>query len=298
MTQEQNKPKGIKVDRDCTLMEYLQTRFPEKSRTSIKSLLTNKRVLVDGHPVSQYNFPLKPGNTITLGQSAAREKLDGADFNILFEDDHLIVVDKRAGMLSIATEKEKDNTVYSMLSAYVKQKSRSAKIFIVHRLDRETSGVMVFAKNVEAKELLQQSWDKSIIRRTYVALVEGVVRYDYETIRSFLWEDKSLIMRSSQNPNEGQEAITHYKVMKRNKSFTLLEVELETGRKNQIRAHMQLIGNPIVGDKKYGAKTNPIGRVGLHANLLTFKHPMTGFEVTFQSPIPKKFSKLMSKGVD
>jgi 23S rRNA pseudouridine1911/1915/1917 synthase len=296
MNQEEKKAQGIKVDRDCTLMEYLQTRFPEKSRTAIKSLLTNKRVLVDGHPVSQFNFPLKPGNTITLGNSAAREKLDGADFNILFEDDHIIVVDKRAGMLSIATEKEKENTIYSMLSAYVKQTNRSSKIFIVHRLDRETSGVMVFAKSMEAKELLQQSWDTSIIRRTYLALVEGVIRHDSETVKSYLWEDKNYVMRSTQNPEDGQEAITHYKVLRRAKSFTLLEVALETGRKNQIRAHMQLVGNPIVGDKKYGAKTNPIGRVGLHANLLSFRHPLTGFTVTFHSPIPKKFTKLMSRG--
>ncbi|MDD2562618.1 MAG: RluA family pseudouridine synthase [Salinivirgaceae bacterium] len=296
-TNPKGKDRGLKVEKECILMDFLQLSYPEKSRNSIKSLLKNKRVFVDGHPVSQYNYVLKPGKTITFGQSAGGEKIEGSDFTILFEDEHVIVVDKRAGILSIGTDKEKEYTVYSMLSSYVKQKYKSAKIFIVHRLDRETSGVMVFAKTEEAKFLLQQSWDKSIIKRTYIAMVEGVVKHDFETIKSYLWEDKNYVMHSTDNPNDGIEAITNYKVLKRSKSFTMLEVELDTGRKNQIRIHMKTIDHPILGDKKYGAKTNPLARLGLHANYLVFKHPITGYTVTFQSPTPRKFTKLLEKGI-
>jgi 23S rRNA pseudouridine1911/1915/1917 synthase len=202
------------------------------------------------------------------------------------------VIEKEAGMLSIATAKEKLLTTYSILSAHVKKEDPSNRIFVLHRLDRDTSGVMMFAKSEEVQEIMQKAWQEAVVRRSYIAVVEGQVEKDADTIRSFLKENKMLFMYSTKVPGEGDEAITHYKVLKRSEEFSLLEVELETGRKNQIRVHMKELGHPVAGDKKYGSKLNPLRRTCLHANILAFKHPVTGEELSFETPPPHRFLTL------
>jgi len=192
----------------------------------------------------------------------------------------------------MATDTEKSKTAYSMLSEYVKKFDPKNLIFIVHRLDRDTSGLMMFAKSKKIQEALQKDWNESIIDRSYVVIVEGVVENEEGTVTSWLKENKALVMFSSQTPNDGQKAITHYKLLRANKQFSLLEVKLETGRKNQIRVHMKDMGHPVTGDKKYGAKLNPIGQMGLHARVLAFKHPVTGKTLRFDTPIPGKFLKV------
>ncbi len=202
------------------------------------------------------------------------------------------------GMLSIATAKEKLLTTYSILSTHVKKEDPTNRIFVVHRLDRDTSGVMMFAKSEKVQEIMQKEWQEAVIRRSYIAVVEGVVENDKGTIRSFLKENKMLIMYSTKVPGEGDEAITHYKVLKINEEFSLLEVELETGRKNQIRVHMKELGHPVAGDKKYGSKHNPLRRTCLHANILAFKHPITGEELSFETPPPHRFLSLFQRRND
>ncbi|MCO5388226.1 MAG: RNA pseudouridine synthase [Desulfosporosinus sp.] len=162
----------------------------------------------------------------------------------------------------------------------------------MHRLDRETSGVMMFAKSEKVQQLLQKAWKEAVLERTYVVVVEGMVTKEEGTITSWLTESKAFIMYSSRTPNDGQKAITHYRVLKKNKHYSLLEVELETGRKNQIRVHMKDIGHSVIGDKKYGATKHPIGRIGLHARVLAFKHPITGEVVRYETDIPKEFLNL------
>ena len=193
----------------------------------------------------------------------------------------------------MATSKERDRTAYGILSDYTKKEKPSNKVFIIHRLDRETSGVMMFAKSEKVQKLMQESWNDTTKQRTYVALVEGVPEPPEGTISSYLRESKALIVYSSQNPDTGQLSVTNYRILKHTSDYSLLELELETGRKNQIRVHMQDIGHPIAGDSKYGATSNPIGRLGLHAERLAFEHPITQESMQFIAPIPKTFLSMV-----
>ena len=206
----------------------------------------------------------------------------------------LIVVNKPAGLLTVATDKEKRRTAYALLSNYVKAADPDNKIFIVHRLDRETSGLLLFARNESIKQRIQQTWEQTITQRTYVAVVEGNVEAEEGTITSWLTESKALKVYSSQNPQHGQKSITRYKKLQGNENYSLLQLNLETGRKHQIRVHMQDLGHPVVGDSKYGSKEKPIGRLALHAQVLAFTHPATGELCRFETPVPPKFMKLFS----
>jgi 23S rRNA pseudouridine1911/1915/1917 synthase len=288
------KPKQTIADvkEPALLLNFLRVHFPDKSRTTIKSLLSHRQVSVDHKIVSRHDYPLTPGQLVQITWTRMPDETRYPGMKILFEDEYLIVIEKEAGLLSIATEKETDKTAYSILSHHVKKANPKNKIFVVHRLDRETSGVMLFAKSPEIQSHLQEEWKQMIMERTYIAMVEGSFEQVKGTITSWLRESKALIVYSSQDSNKGQKAVTHYKVLKQKGGFALLEVNLETGRKNQIRVHMQDIGHSIAGDKKYGAISNPIKRLGLHAGVLSFRHPKTGKVVRFESPIPSSFLKI------
>lgn len=285
----------LTVAEPAELMAFLLAKLPHKNRNNIKSLLRNKQVLVDDEVYTQFNHPLQPGQIVTVGANRAPETAQYRGLTILYEDPSLIVINKQAGLLSMGTTKERNRTAYGILSSYLKGKDPQHKIFIIHRLDRETSGVMMFAKSEKVQQLVQQSWDATIKERTYVALVEGVPEPPKGTISSYLRESKALIVYSSQNPENGQLAITNYNVLKSSNGYALLELELETGRKNQIRVHMQDIGHPIAGDTKYGATTDPIDRLGLHAEVLAFEHPITGEAMRFEAPIPKSFLSVVKE---
>jgi 23S rRNA pseudouridine1911/1915/1917 synthase len=282
----------LKVTEEAELMSFLIAQLPQKNRNNIKTLLRDKQVLVEGRVVTQYNHLLKPDQKVEISGNKAGREQKHAGLTILFEDAHLIVIEKQEGMLSIATDRREDKTAYSILSSHVKQQSSSHKIFIVHRLDRETSGVMVFAKSEKIQKLLQETWGPTTKERTYLAVVEGVLAKPSGTVISYLNESKALIVYSSQNPNQGQKAITHYETIQSNKEFSLLKVNLETGRKNQIRVHMQDLGHSVIGDKKYGSSLNPIGRLGLHAWILGFTHPITKENLRFETKVPPKFLNL------
>jgi 23S rRNA pseudouridine1911/1915/1917 synthase len=208
------------------------------------------------------------------------------------EDVDLLVVEKGSGLPSIDTEKENVKTAHSLLNEYVKKFDLKNQVFIIHRLDRDSSGLMVFAKSKKVQEIMQKEWVDSHIEDTYVVVVEGIVEKLEGSFTSWLKENKAFQVFSSQTPDDGQKAITHYKVLKTSKLYSLLEVKPETSRKNQIRVHMKDIGFPIAGDKKYGARLNPIGQIGLHCRVLSFKHPVTGKTLRTESPIPGKFMKL------
>ena len=284
----------FKVTEDTELLVFLLAKITSRSRNDVKVLLRDKQIFVDGQPITQFNHPLKPEQIVEVKWKKAPEEAKYRGLNIVFEDQYLIVIEKQAGVLSIATEKQKDNTAYSILSGHVKKQDPRNRIFVVHRLDRETSGLMMFAKSEKIQKLLQESWNATIEERTYLAVVEGYVEKKQDTITSYLVESKALIVYSSQNPDVGQKAITHYEVLRSNKNFSLLKVNLETGRKNQIRVHAKDIGHSVVGDEKYGAKTDPIKRLGLHAWVLAFKHPITKKDLHFETEMPSKFINLFT----
>lgn len=278
------------VEETIDLLPFLLKMITNKSRNSIKSLLTREQVQVDGKVITQHNHPLLPGQTVQIQsnkESLKRTALTGV--TILHEDDDILVINKEAGILSVAANQPEEMTAYRQLTQYVKEENRKNRVFIVHRLDRDTSGVMVYAKTEAVKQTLQNNWKEVVEERKYTALVEGVVSEEEATISSWLTESKSMRVYSNPTDNGGKHAVTHYKKIQGNHHYSLLEVQLETGRKNQIRVHMQEIGHPVVGDKKYGATNNPLNRLGLHASTLSFLHPRTGKLVQYTALAPTVF---------
>lgn len=285
----QEKTTKLVVKEPAELMSFLLDALSSRGRNTVKAILARGQVSVNEQVVTKYNYQLRSGQQVIIAWGKVAEEVKLTGLRILHEDDDIIVIQKEAGLLSIASPQEKELTAYRQLMEYVRRGNPKNRIFVVHRLDRDTSGVMMFAKNEKAQQLLQNSWQEAVRERTYIALVEGAVKKAEGTITSWLKESKTFLMYSSHRPNDGQKAVTHYKVMQSNREFSLLEVNLETGRKNQIRVHMQDIGHPIIGDKKYGSKKNTIGRLGLHARVLAFQHPTTGQTLRFESKIPEKF---------
>ncbi|GMA63404.1 RluA family pseudouridine synthase [Alicyclobacillus fastidiosus] len=275
------------------LLPFLLEQFPNKGRNKVKTMLTRGQVMVEGRIVTRHDHRLEPRQQVKiLGTVRGMgEVLHG--IRILFEDEHLIVIDKPPGLLSMATDEEHDRTAYRILMNHVRAASKTARVFIVHRLDRETSGVMMFAKSEAVQQALQNSWRESVLSRAYIVVVEGKVAKPEGKIETWLKESSTKTMFVSR-PGDGVKAVTHYRVQRSTAEYSLLEVHLETGRKNQIRVHMQSIGHPVVGDKRYGATKNPIGRLGLHAQLLSFRHPVTEEVLTFETAIPPSFRKLFT----
>lgn len=282
----------LKVTEDTELLKFLLETLKTQSRNNVKSLLSNEQIIIKDEVVRQFNHKLKAGDEVVINWSKIRDKDQPLGLKIVYEDDYLIGVEKDAGVLSVETEKNTAETAYSALSDYLKKKNPKAMIFIVHRLDRDTSGVMIFAKNQEVQKKLRDSWQESVKERKYVAVVQGTMKEDEGTIISWLKENKAMIVYSSQKEDDGYKAITHYKVIKKNYDYSLVELDLETGRKNQIRVHMMDMGHSVIGDEKYKSTTDPIFRLGLHAKGLKFIHPVTGEEVNLETKIPEAFLEL------
>lgn len=288
-------PKPSTVQQPAELLAYLFAIWPEEKKKQIRNWLKFQAVTVNGRPITQFNHPLQPGDVVAIRSDrfAVPKTVLTSGIKVFFEDAHLIVIDKPADLLSIASEAEQEKTAYFQLNEYLRQGRGHARdrVWIVHRLDRETSGLMVFAKTPEAKEALQTGWDQA--EKVYEAVVEGRLRDDAGTFESDLDETNPFKVRSAPASALTRHAVTHFKVLKRREWRTLVQLTLETGRRHQIRVHLADAGCPIVGDKKYGAKSDPAERLGLHACSLRFPHPETGKEMHFNSPLPKELAKLV-----
>lgn len=279
---------------ETRLLEFLFASMPGRKRTNVKELLRHNQVKVNDEVTTQFDIPLTSADTVYVNLTREFPRFYNRRLKIVYEDDDIIVANKGYGLLSIGNDKVREGTAYSILKDYLKWVDPRQKIFIVHRLDRDTSGLMMFAKNIQAKETMQHNWNNMVLNRTYVAVVEGNVENDEGTIRTYLAENSRYEVYVTENPEEGQLAVTRYKVLKRKNGYTLMELELDTGRKNQIRVHMKHIGHPIAGDRRYGAKSSPIHRLALHARTLRFAHPATRREMDFSTPIPASFVKMTS----
>ncbi|MDE7421654.1 MAG: RluA family pseudouridine synthase [Muribaculaceae bacterium] len=275
-------------------MEFASSVLPDAKRGDIKKWLKFGHFAVDGNVATAFDAPVPPDGVMELNLTRPFVRFSNPRMKLVYEDEDIIVVDKGYGLLSVGTEsskKSKVQTAYSILRDYVKSIHPSNKIFIIHRLDRDTSGLMVFAKNMEAKEALQHNWNNMVLERKYVALLDGELPQDSGEVRSYLAETSQHEVYSAEDPSEGKLAVTRYKVRKRGKGHTLAEFSLDTGRKNQIRVHARDLGHPIVGDKKYGNGSGPLHRLALHAETLRFAHPVTRQDMNFTSPVPSQFYK-------
>ena len=277
------------------LMEFLAAMMPQASRTKLKSLLSKRIVYVDNVITTQYNFPLKPGMKVQVSRDKGNREFHNKLLKIVYEDAYLIVVEKMQGLLSVSTERQKERTACTILNEYLKHTGRHNRVYVVHRLDRDTSGLMMFAKDEKTQHTLRDNWHQLVFDRRYVAVVAGEMEKNEGIVRSWL-TDRTFYVYSSPTDDGGKEAITHYRTIKRANGYSLVELHLETGRKNQIRVHMQDLGHPVVGDGRYGLEDlNPLGRLGLHAFKLCFDHPVTGEEMRFETPYPPDFKKLFLK---
>lgn len=285
----------FEVKENERLFDFLKNNLKDKSRNNLKSLLSRHLVLVNGAPVSQFDFEVVKGDIVELASSPIKKSKQQSKLDIIYEDDEFIAINKPSGLLSVASDKEKVTTAYRLVSDYVKDKDPHNRIFVVHRIDKDTSGVLLFAKNEKLRNALQDDWNLLVKKRLYIAIVEGILDKKEGSITSYLLETKTNIVYSSSHKGDGLKATTHYKVIKDNGGYSLLEILIDTGRKNQIRVHMKDINHPVVGDEKYHKVDSPLKRLGLHAKTLSLKHPFNDKIYTFDVPIPSIFNKFMNQ---
>lgn len=275
--------KKLIVEKEIILFEFLKFKLNNLSKNSIKNLLKNKYVFVNNKCITKYDYLLKNGDVVIIKSSN--------DIDIIYEDKNIIVVNKPYNLLTISTLNEKNKTLYHMVSNYVKESNKNNKIFIIHRLDKDTSGIVMFAKSEKIKNLYQDNWNDIVINRCYYAIVNGKVNNN-GVIKSYLKEDKNNIVYSTKNEKEGKLAITEYEVLKEKNNKTLLNINIKTGRKNQIRVHMKENNTPILGDNKYGIKDKNIKRMYLHAYKLELINPLNKKVISFKTDIPEEFKTL------
>lgn len=266
------------------LIEFLKKMFSNLSKNSVKSLLHNEKVFVNGNMTTKYNYELNIGDVVEIREKVAK------NIDIIYEDKDIIVINKPSGLLTVATEKEKNKTAYHLVMEYLKKKNKNNRIFIIHRLDKDTSGIIMFAKNERAKHLYQDNWNDIVKKRCYYAVIDGKMQNKEGTIKSYLKENGNMVY--SVKDRSGKLAITEYKVLKERKNISLLDINLKTGRKNQIRVHMKENKTPILGDLKYGEKSKLINRLALHAYKLELVNPVTKKLLTFEVNMPNEFKML------
>lgn len=274
------------------LLKFLELQMPETSRTKLKELLAHC-VSVDGRRVSQFNFPLQSGMKVAINKNSPKQRFRSNWIDIVFEDRFLVVANKREGILS-NSRNPSDITAISELNRYFAATHQRCNAHIVHRLDRDTSGLMVFSKSKEVSQKFEEDWKGTVDDRAYIAVAWGSIQKSKGTIRSWLTDGEFCVL-SSPTDNGGKLAVTHYEVVRRSRRYSLVELRLDTGRRNQIRVHLRELGHPVVHDPMYGYKddVSPIGRLALHAFRLGFTHPITGKRHTFETPYPEAFERLM-----
>jgi 23S rRNA pseudouridine1911/1915/1917 synthase len=282
------------VNEDALLMDYLLKTLTSQSRNNVKTLLSNRQVLVNKVSQTKFNYELKKGDKVTLSVYPDGHKTKSScPFQVLYEDRNYIAINKPSGVLSVNLDDKSNNkNAYYLMQQYIKEIDPRDNIFIVHRIDRDTSGVLLFAKSLEVVDLLQASWNELVKTREYDAICEGIFTKKEGTKISYLVEGDTKLVYSIKDENIGKKAITHYKVINESNDLSLVRVKIDTGRKNQIRVHMLELGHGVVGDKKYHIKSNPISRLGLHARTLAFFDPFSKKEITIVAPTPMEFKKL------
>jgi len=280
----------IIVNKEGKLLEHLYENL-DMPKKRVKQYLTHGSIYVNNSKVTQFDYKVLPGMNIVI--DTANKSKKELPFDIIFEDNHIIVVNKPSGLLSIATEKEKEKTLYHIVREYLISKDKQAKVFIVHRLDKDTSGIVVLAKDEKTKNKLQENWNEYVSLREYVAVVHGKLKNKEDRIIQRLKENKTNLVYVSKD-EDAKEAITNYKVLKETDNYSMVSINIETGRKNQIRVAFATLRNPIVGDKKYGEKDNET-RLYLHANRLKMYYPEIKKDILFEIPTPNEFKKIMNK---
>ena len=279
--------KQYRVEREQPLLEYLLATLPG-SKNKIKDTLQGRGIKVNGKVVTQYNYPLMPGMTVSVSNSKKNDTFKSKYVTIVYEDQYLVVIEKKPGILSMAAGHSTLN-VKTVLDDYFKKTRQKCRAHVVHRLDRDTSGLMIYAKDMETEQILEHEWHDIVFDRRYVALCSGEMTEDDGTIANWLKDNKAYVTYSSPVDNGGKYAVTHFHVLDRSTEHSLVEFKLETGRKNQIRVHSADMGHPVCGDVKYGNGDSPLHRLCLHAYVLCFYHPVTHRPMEFSTPIPPQF---------
>lgn len=291
-----------KVHHSCELLEYLLSKLPQ-SRNTVKSLLSSNKVLVNGTVVRQFNYPLAKDDEVKIAKNPvietnSKKKKDVTipKFNIkpyiIYEDEYFIAINKPNGMLSVQSDKETESA-YKYVEEYLRKKDPKLRPFVLHRIDKETSGVLVFAKDIKVHSMLKGHWNQDVSKREYIAIINGQLD-DSGTIKNYLKENQNNMVYVA---SSGKLAITHYKTLKKNKDYSLLQVNIDSGRKNQIRVAMANLDHPIIGDDKYGDGYSPINRLGLHASVLSFINPVNSELLEIKAKVPSEFNSLFNKKV-
>ena len=288
--QQQEQYDHYVVDAPSELLEWLLANL-KQSRSNVKATLQGRGVRVGGKVVTQFDYRLEPGMKVAVSKVKKAAELKSRYVRLVYEDRHLVVVEKQVGILSMAAG-HSSLTVKAVLDDYFRRSNQRCTAHVVHRLDRDTSGLMIYAKEMQAEQILEHEWHERVYDRRYVAVVSGEMERDEGTVASWLRDNKAYITYSSPVDNGGKYAVTHYHTLARTTQHSLVEYVLETGRKNQIRVHSADIGHPVCGDVKYGNGDDPIGRLCLHAYVLCFVHPITNRRLEFETPVPVAFRKL------
>ncbi|MBR0046216.1 MAG: RluA family pseudouridine synthase [Bacteroidaceae bacterium] len=291
------------VKEPAELLQFLLTTIAGISRTKAKEYLSQRMVYVNNQIVTQFNHPLQKGQIVQVSQNRHKRTVASDKIRVVYEDAFLLVIEKKEGVLTNSMEGSRQESAKTILDDYVKHQNKTFAVHTVHRLDKGTSGLLIFAKRRDIQRIFMDNWHDLVLDRRYVAVVQGNVQQDTGTVESWLTEGNRCVTQSSPVDNGGKYAVTHYKTLQRKNGYSLIELKLETGRKNQIRVHMQDIGHPIVGDFKYGYKnpdaeqnaahTSPAKRICLHAFTIAFRHPITGEFLKFETPYPSAFKQLL-----
>lgn len=277
------------VNDNIDLLTAIYNFKKDLSKKTIKNYIKNKMVKVNNKIITNNNYKLKQNDIVEIIYT--KRIIPNYNLDILYEDKYLIIINKPSGLLSISNDFEKDITAYHLVSDYIKENSKSNYIFVVHRLDQDTSGILMFCKDQKIRDKMQENWNNIVKKRGYIAIVDGKMN-NSGTIHTYLLENKQQFVYSSKN-KQGKEAITHYQTIKSNKHYSMLQVFIDTGRRNQIRVHLSENKHPIAGDKKYKCITNPIKRLCLHANILEFIHPVSKKIITIKCDIPDDMKNLL-----
>lgn len=290
--QQQDRYDHYTVKEDSPLLEWLLNHL-QQSRSKVKATLQGRGIKVNGKVVTQFDFLLQPGMKVAVSQTKKNDQFKSRYVKIVYEDRYLVVVEKNIGILSMAAGHSSLN-VKTVLDDYFRKTRQNCTAHVVHRLDRDTSGLMIYAKDMTTEQILEHEWHQIVYDRRYVAVVSGEMEDDEGTIANWLKDNKAYVTYSSPVDNGGKYAVTHFHTLARTADHSLVEYRLETGRKNQIRVHSADMGHPVCGDVKYGNGDNPIHRLCLHAYVLCFYHPVTHQRMEFETPVPNDFKFIMN----